>query len=377
MVAPLYGTIPLERLISRSFGCDSSATGLVVFAFGIAYAASCLLFGPLSDVKGRRVILIAGMCAAALLNAVAAFSPSLPALLVVRVAQGLAAGTFGPVALGYIAESLQGPVERTGMAVLSTGLIATGAIAQIAAQALGTAFGWRSFFATECVLEVVAVVIMVRLLEEPNVDRSSRSLRSVYGAERLLLGKPAIGAAYFAGFLLFLSFVFYYSALGPHVARTFDSDGGKTIFVIRTVALPGMLLTLFAGPLMDRLSARFVLTAGLVVAAVGLVSSALETSNALALTIASATFSLGFAFGAVALNTLLAELGGTIRGAAIAFSVFLSFTGASVAPLLYTALAPIGFSATMLGLGFAAVVTAVLIVCAVRDEKPIILNRAA
>jgi YNFM family putative membrane transporter len=54
MVSPLYGAIPLIPPIAHSFNASRSNVGLIGFAFGFAYALACLLFGPLSDVTGRR-----------------------------------------------------------------------------------------------------------------------------------------------------------------------------------------------------------------------------------------------------------------------------------------------------------------------------------
>jgi MFS transporter, YNFM family, putative membrane transport protein len=371
MVSPLYGAIPLAPHIASEYRVSEFTAGLVVFAFGFPYAIACLLFGPLSDVKGRRIILLGGMIAATIFSILTAISPSFPLLLAARIAQGLAAGTFGPVALGFVADSAYaGPVKQAGLAILSTGLIGAGSIGQVAAQAIAEAAGWRVFFGAVGGLEIIVVLAMGLLLRDAAVDRSKRSFWRTYAAEGALVKTGAIRVSYLVGFVLFLSFVLYYVALGPFVARIVGGSS-DAVFVMRAVTLPGMLLTLLAGPLIDRFAARRIVAGGLALATLGLFVSFAGSRDVGLLTAASAVFSLGFAFGAVALNTLMTELGGAVRGTALAFSVFISFTGASLAPIVYNGIAPYGFRTIAAGLAVTMIIAWILLKIAVRRNDAV------
>jgi MFS transporter, YNFM family, putative membrane transport protein len=377
MVSPLYGAIPLTPRIASEYGVSASVAELVVFAFGFPYAIACLLFGPLSDVKGRRAILLGGMIAATIFSVLTTISPSFPFLLAARIGQGLAAGTFGPVALGFVAEAaFAGQLKQAGLAILSTGLIASGSIGQVTAQVISELAGWRLFFGTVGALEIGIVLAMLILLNDASPDRSKRSLWRTYAAEGALLKTGAIRASYLVGFVLFLSFVLYYVALGPYVARIF---GGQTdaVFIIRAVTLPGMLLTVFAGPLIARFTARRIVAGGLALAALGLFVSFASSRNVGLLTAASAVYSLGFAFGAVALNTLMTELGGAVRGTAVAFSVFISFTGASLAPIVYNNIGSYGFRAVVAGLAIATIIAWIGLAIVVQRDEAVHLPETA
>jgi MFS transporter, YNFM family, putative membrane transport protein len=369
MVAPLYGTIPLVPLIARDYNVPVASVAWIGFAFGFAYACACLLFGPLSDVTGRKRVIVIGIFVEGVLSIATAASPSLPVLIVARVAQGFAAGTFGPIALGYIGETYAGPLRATGISVLSTGLISAGSIGQIVAQLMATAHGWRSFFVLVGALEILTGVVLSAILREPPVDRSSRSLAGTYAAEGALLQTPAIRGTYLVGFVLYLGFVLYYVALGPHVQLLGGS--ASSIFAMRAVALPGMLLTIFAGLLVTRFGGRQVVAGGLIVAIAGLILTVLEQSNTDLLTAASALYSVGFAFAAVSMNVVVGELGGAVRGTALAFFVFVAFTGAAIAPLVAGWLAPFGFSATIAELAQATIVAWLFMEIAVPRERPV------
>lgn len=364
MVSPLYGAIPLIPPIARNFHAPPSAVGLIGFAFGFAYALACLLFGPLSDVTGRRRILVAGVFVEALIGIAVAASPSLPLLIFGRLAQGFAAGTFGPVALGYVAESYTGRLRHAAIAVLSTGLISAGSIGQIVAQLIAEAWGWRTFFTLIGGAELIVGVSLVLILREPPIDRSSRSLKRTYAAEGALLQTAPIRGTYVVGFVLYLGFVLYYLALGPHVARALGGSPA-TLFALRAVALPGMLLTLLAGPVINRLGARHVVAIGLIIETAGLALSLAGSADVRALTVASAAFSFGFACAAVSMNALVTELGGAVRGTAMAFFVFVSFTGASLAPLVFERLTHYGFDGTIFELAQATAVAWLVIVISV------------
>jgi predicted MFS family arabinose efflux permease len=369
MVGPLYGEIPLVPALAHTFGIDPHRAGYTVLAFGFAYASACLFFGPLSDAVGRRSIILGGVAAEALLNLATAAAPTFPVFLALRVAQGAAAGAFGPVVLGYVIERYTGAVRATALAVISTGLIAAGTIAQLDAQAVAHAYGWRAFPISTGVLELIALLALFGLIQEPPVDRRGRSLARVYRAEAALVRQPAIICTYLIGFGLYGSFVLFFLVLGPHLRHL--GFGESQLLIVRAGALPGMLLTLVAGPLERRFTARRVVLAGLAVELVGLGWSALDTGDGSYVSVATAVFACGIAFAAVAMNTVVTSLGGVVRGSALAFYAFVSFTGASFAPVAESALAGAGFRVVVLIMAALAALSLVAMAALVRSEEPL------
>lgn len=112
-----------------------------------------------------------------------------------------------------------------------------------------------------------------------------------------------------------------------------------------------------------------ILGSGIVVltAALGIAGGAAAVGQIVVVT--SAFYVSGFAFAAVALNALVARLAGPVRGSAIAFFVFVAFTGASIGVPLGTALADVPFAATVAAMAAISAVVALSIVVAIAPER--------
>ena len=99
VLAQLYLAIPLAPVIGEVLGSGGSAAAAAVgTSYALAYGVGFLIFGPLSDRYGRKLILVAGVAVFAVVTAGLAAAASLSAVAVLRTLQGLVAASFGPVA---------------------------------------------------------------------------------------------------------------------------------------------------------------------------------------------------------------------------------------------------------------------------------------
>jgi MFS transporter, DHA1 family, multidrug resistance protein len=120
---------PLLPLFARELGAAPAAIGLVV---GASTGTGILLkmpAGALSDVLGRRPLLLAGAFVFALMPFTYLGTSTLAALLVLRALHGSATAVFGPVASATVSD-LAPPAQRGAW-------LGTYATAQGAGQALG------------------------------------------------------------------------------------------------------------------------------------------------------------------------------------------------------------------------------------------------
>jgi predicted MFS family arabinose efflux permease len=286
-----------------------------------------LFFGPLSDVHGRRRILVTGLGCAAVATAVVALSPNILALYVTRGLAGFCAGTFGPVALGWVSERYSGATRTHAIAIVSAGLIGSGTVGQLVVASIGGR-DWREPFWLFAALDALCAVLVALVVRDVAVDRSGRSVRAVYHGLIELLHHPQIPAAYASGFILYGGFVAFYAALGAYLVQ--GGLGQQQVLDVRALGLIGMGLSLFAGRLVERVGSRTVVLEGLGLVVIALGTTAAMQTSVRAVIALSAFYVIGFAFAAVAMNDHVVRLGGTVRGSAMAFYVFVAFTGASI-----------------------------------------------
>jgi predicted MFS family arabinose efflux permease len=327
MVSPLYGVIPALPEIAVGLHVAATAVSWIGFTFGLAYAGACLLFGPLSDVHGRVRILVAGLACSALASVLVALAPNIATLYLARGLAGFCAGTFGPVALGWVSERYAGATRTHAIAVVSAGLIGSGTVGQLVVAALD-GHDWRAPFWLFAALDGVCAVLVALAVREVAIERSGRSLGAAYRGLFDLLARPQIPAADACGFMLYGGFVAFYAALGTYLGQS--GLDARHVLAVRALGLIGMTLSLFAGRLVERFGPRTVVLEGLVLVVVALASTAALQASLLAVVTLSAFYVIGFAFAAVAMNDLVVRLAGPVRGSAMAFYVFIAFSGASI-----------------------------------------------
>ena len=131
---------PAFPQIGAQFGADTLAMQQTISVYLLAYAATSLLHGPLSDALGRRRVILAGLLVFAAASAGCALSTSLPMLLAFRALQGLSAGVGLIVGRAVIRDVLHGHDAQKLMSQVSMIFGIAPAIAPIIG---GWLLGWE------------------------------------------------------------------------------------------------------------------------------------------------------------------------------------------------------------------------------------------
>jgi predicted MFS family arabinose efflux permease len=340
----IYVAIPLAPVAGDDLG--GSASAALATTFALAYAVGFLVFGPLSDQYGRKVVLIPGLLAMAVSTAALSAAPSIEALAALRALQGLSAATFAPVALAYITESMPPRWRTTAIGTVSTSFLVAGIAGQVYGSAIASAWGWRWVFVVEAIALALAAPALAAVLREPRRAAPAGPLAERFRQLPRLARRRELLPLFGAAFTLLLAFVAMYSALGPELADRFGLDDDGTLLV-RLAGLPGMLVAPAAGALAGRFGPARLVVAGFGIAALGLAAEAIAAGALWALVVASVVFVAGIATAVPGLITLVGSRAGEARAGGIAVYGFVLFVGASVGPLV-----------TEVGLGFTGLLLA-------------------
>src|SRR5215813_2236346 len=145
----------------------------VVTAYSLAFGGLLLLGGRLSDLVGRRRMLIIGLVGFAAASALGGAATSFAVLVIGRGAQGAFGAMLAPAALSTLTVTFTDPAER-GKAFGVYGAIAGagGAVGLLLGGLLTEYLSWRWCLYVNVLLAVVAVTGAVRLLETQPRDPS-------------------------------------------------------------------------------------------------------------------------------------------------------------------------------------------------------------
>ncbi|NLC38985.1 MAG: MFS transporter, partial [Clostridia bacterium] len=110
----IYGIIvPVLPLYTKTLGLSSFQLGLIFAAYSAALLLLSVPFGIISDRFGRKNIMIFGMAALAVTTVAFALARTFPALLLIRLLQGVSASVTWVVGPALLAD-LYCPAERGG-----------------------------------------------------------------------------------------------------------------------------------------------------------------------------------------------------------------------------------------------------------------------
>lgn len=297
----------------------------------LAYAATALVHGPLSDAFGRRRVILAGVAVFALASVGCALAPDLFWLLVFRCLQGVSAGVGIIVGRAVIRDLYDGPDAQRLMSTVMMIFGIAPAIAPIIGGWIFGLAGWQSIF--WLLTGFGGVLWLACLLGLPETHAPAqrrpialRPLARSYGG--MLADRCFVLLAFAAGFNF--AALFLYIASAPAFVLDHLQLGTMDFGWFFVPAIAGMMLGSFlSGRLAGRLSPERCVGLGyavMLLAGVGnvayCVSGAAFALPWAVLPVAVIAFGLAIAFPAITL--MLLDRYPALRGGASSMQAFLS-----------------------------------------------------
>jgi DHA1 family bicyclomycin/chloramphenicol resistance-like MFS transporter len=332
--------LPALPAIGRSLQAQSGAVQMSLTVFFIALSLGQSIYGPLSDMIGRKTPLYMGLALFSVGSIGCGLAPGIGSLIAFRFIQGIGA-CAGMVIPRAIVRDLHTGVDAARLMSL---LMLVFSISPILAPLTGSFViqlgGWRAVFWVVLAAAVLGCIILATLLREtrPPAERANSSIRSAVAAYRLLLsdrhflGLTLIGAFGISSFFVYLSnspFVLIeHYHLSPRLYSVFFSANAASFFAV--AQLTGWL----AGRLgLRRLVRAAVITYAVVmIALLAIFASGVDRLDVLAVFLFVGYGCLGLVIPTTAVLAL--EEHGEIAGTASALMGTLQFVTGAVVMLL-------------------------------------------
>ncbi len=280
MIGPLSMDFYLPGLpaMARDLGATPSATQLTMTTCMIGLGAGQVLVGPISDQRGRRRPLLAGLVAFTLMSLLCAVAPSVWTLCGLRLIQGLA-GATGIVLSGAIVRDMS---SGTDSARLFAALLTVGALAPVLAPLAGGQVlhftDWRGCFYSMAAMGVVLLIASLAIVPEtlPPQRRHggglavSRRAFAVLARDRAFIGLLICTALSFSALALYLGG-------GSFVLEDIHGLSPQLYSVVFAINAGGIaLLSQISRRSVERFGPGVLLRAGIAVSATGGVGTLLS-----------------------------------------------------------------------------------------------------
>lgn len=336
IVSLLYIPIPILAQLADTYNFSASTEGYALSIFGVAYASGFLVFGPLSDLLGRRRIMIFGLILVGITSLGFLLVKDSTTFFILRAIQGFAAASFPPVALAFLAERGSLKQKTWAIACMSTAFLSAALLGQIYGGSVARQWGFAQSLIPLLLIYVITVFFILNTRADKGSATGNSSVWHVYKTIGPLLKNFSLLKAYIPSFVLLMVFVAFYINLDFSYGSWLLQHGVSQIGV-REIAIPAFLAPLFLPRLIGRYGPKKVVSAGLFIASVGLLLTALIGANGdyRMLLVATVVYALGVGvsvpglIGWVSSNSPIPS-----RGMAISLYTFFLFIGASLGPWL-------------------------------------------
>lgn len=326
--AILYCVQPLLPVFSEEFHVSPAVSSLSLSLTTGLLAVSMLITGTLSEVWGRKPIMVASLLASSILTVLSAAAPNWHVLLLARVLMGVTLSGLPAVAMAYVSEEVDSKSIGLAMGLFIGGNAIGGMAGRLVCGALTDLGSWRLAVGTIGLLGLIAALMAWRSLPAsrhfiPRRANPAELLRSFTDHLR----DPGLRYLYAEAFLLMGAFVTLYNYLGYRLIAPPYALSQTAIGAIFVIYLTGTASSTWVGDLAGRLGRRKVFW---VMVAVTLAGALLTLLDPLVLILAGmVTVTFGF-FGAHSIAS--SWVGGravTAKAQASALYLFCYYLGSS------------------------------------------------
>ncbi|UOF91196.1 MFS transporter [Fodinisporobacter ferrooxydans] len=343
-LAPFTQSIyaPMIPEVTNDFHTSAFWVNLTISIFTAFLALMQIIYGPLTDTKGRRSVMLFGIVFYVLATIGCYFSNSIYVLLFFRALQAIGIATGSVVAVTVISDLFEGENRGKAMGTFQMMVSLGPVVGPVVGGFLGGMFGFHSVFLALVIVGLIVFLLNLTFLKETKPEKGFAN--SFKPRDFITILKDRIGSSIILlGFIQYYAFynflVFMPGILSERYGLTAEQKG--------LVFLPLSLCIVIGSFLGGRAQGRFegrkfvVLTSYLNVLAI-LLFTVVSHISLLLLIGSSVLFGLFLGLSLPVQTTLLTQAFQKNRATAIGVYNFVRFMGMALGPIFGSLLLQIG-----------------------------------
>lgn len=195
LMVPLTGAtidiyVPSLPAITEHFGTSVRLVQWTIPSYLVGYSLAQLFCGALSDAWGRRALLIAGLGLYICASWMAAASPNITTLIVIRFVQGLGVASPGVLARAIASDSFKGNQLPAVTNYITLAWALGPILAPLVGGYLQHAFGWKAVFYFLTAYGCLVLILACLFLPETNAHRHALKMETLVEDYRIVLASP-------------------------------------------------------------------------------------------------------------------------------------------------------------------------------------------
>jgi DHA1 family multidrug resistance protein-like MFS transporter len=293
--------VPLLPVYAHDLGASGLYVGLIFGAFSISRTFFLPYFGRLSDLKGRKPIIVPGLFAYAVISVAFVFSNSVNTLIIIRFFHGIASAMLMPVIQAYIGDITPQGREGATMGLFNMSLFLGLSLGPLIGGVIKDYWGLQASFICMGSLALLGFLLSLILLpptcsEQGLKDRDRSFSWKALLSDRLLIGLLLFRFAYVVCVGIIWGFIPLYADI------KFKASSSLIGVLIMLGIFVSGLIHIPMGYIADRISKKLMVVGGGLIVSYAILSFewAGQVQN---LVLASIIFGLG---GGIAMPALMA-----------------------------------------------------------------------
>jgi len=293
--------VPLLPIYAHDLGASGLYVGLIFGAFSISRSIFLPYFGRLSDLKGRKPLIVPGFLAYALISLAFIFSQEVSTLIVIRFFHGIASAMLMPVIQAYIGDITPRGREGTTMGLFNMSLFLGLSLGPLIGGVIKDSFSLRASFLCMGSLALIGFFLSLWLLPPASSERGISS----HGASfswKVLLSDWHLAALFLFRFAYVVCVGIMWGFIPLYADKEFAASSSLIgVLIMLGISISG-LVQIPMGYLADKISKKLMVVVGGLIVSYAILS--FEWAGQMRdLVMASVFFGLG---GGIAMPALMA-----------------------------------------------------------------------
>jgi len=208
----LYDVQPLLPVFSGEFGVSAALGSLPLSLTTCALAFSMLFAGTISESLGRKRVMVASLVLTSLLALLSSLTHTFPALLALRLLQGIALAGLPAVAMAYLSEEIAPASLTSAIGLYISGNAIGGMTGRIFTATAAEFTSWRVALGAIGIFCLILSLFFAKSLPpSANFTRRPFAVRYLFSSLVKQLQDPGLICLYGISFLVMGSFVTLYN----------------------------------------------------------------------------------------------------------------------------------------------------------------------
>jgi len=253
--------VPLLPIYAHDLGASGLYVGLIFGAFSISRTFFLPYFGRLSDLKGRKPIIVPGFLAYALISVAFVYSEAVNTLIVIRFFHGIASAMLMPVIQAYIGDITPSGREGTTMGLFNMSLFLGLSIGPLIGGVIKDSFSLHASFISMGSLALIGFFLSLWLLPPTSSESGIKNRDDSFSWKTLLYDRHLVGL-----FLFRFAYVVCVGIMWGFIPLYANTEFAASSSLIGVLIMLGIfvsgLLHIPMGYLADRISKKVMVVAG-------------------------------------------------------------------------------------------------------------------